>query len=390
MGSFRKTLRKFIPLRASVFEKSRVQLEREIEQLHAHNDALTQSVVQINNLLKLTNEQNDNICKQISELNECELAFQESINQKLAGFQESIISKIEELQVSNSSMLTESQESYKLMIEELKESNADLKRSVTSNHDNLLARTKEIYEKTSRLENEINNQVKPGLMQTLNVSREILWAEVFKQTITGSKWLHDVSFSPGRWAVGYPFLYTLYKALTEGMPKRILDLGLGQSSIMIQRYCHEYPDVTHIVVEHDKNWIEFFEKSNQIPTNSDILLLDLMFIDYPPATTPVRVYDSFAERLGGQKFDLISIDGPFGFDMKELSRIDVLSILPDCLFESFIIIIDDCHRTGESNMVKLILDKLSEAGISPATGEYKGEKNVMVICSIDNSFLCSV
>ena len=379
MGSFKKMIRKFIPLRASVFEKSRVRLEKEIEQLHTQNDGLAQSVAQNTDLLELINEKNNNIQKQMNELEENESEFQESI-----------ISRIEELRISNSSMLAELQESTRLMLEELRESKADLKKSTELNHESLLARISEIRERASRLENEIDNQVKPGLMQTLNISREILWAEVFQQTIIGSKWLHDASFSPGRWAVGYPFLYTLYKALSEGKPKRILELGLGQSSVMIQRYCNEYPDATHFVVEHDKSWIEFYESSNRIPTNFHTMLLDLKFIDYPPATTPVRVYDSFAERFGGQKFDLISIDGPFGFDMKELSRIDILSILPDCLFESFIIIIDDYHRIGEFNTVKLILEKLNEAGINHTTGEYKGEKSVMVICSIDKSFLCSV
>ena len=65
---------------------------------------------------------------------------------------------------------------------------------------------------------------------------EVLWGEIFRDTIVNSIWLKDKSFSPGRWAAGYPFLYALYRVLDEARPKRILELGLGQTTRMIGQY----------------------------------------------------------------------------------------------------------------------------------------------------------
>ena len=35
----------------------------------------------------------------------------------------------------------------------------------------------------------------------LGVSSEVMWAEIYNDTIEGSNWLIDTSFSPGRWAI---------------------------------------------------------------------------------------------------------------------------------------------------------------------------------------------
>ena len=74
----------------------------------------------------------------------------------------------------------------------------------------------------------------------------------------------------------------------------------------------------------------------------------------PECQHEVRAYKGFEDRFKEEKFDLISIDGPFGYDMKELARIDALRILPNALAPSFTIMVDDYNRKGEQNMVKLI------------------------------------
>ena len=78
---------------------------------------------------------------------------------------------------------------------------------------------------------------------------EAVWAQIFNNTISESLWLKDKTFSPGRWAVGYPYLYVMYRVLNETRPKRILELGLGQSTRMIAQYAAAFQDVEHIVVE---------------------------------------------------------------------------------------------------------------------------------------------
>ena len=78
-------------------------------------------------------------------------------------------------------------------------------------------------------------------------SDEILWAEIFHDASSNSTWLHDKAFSAGRWAVGYQYLYSVYRILDEVKPKNILELGLGQSTRLLGQYASENVDVSHTV-----------------------------------------------------------------------------------------------------------------------------------------------
>jgi len=74
----------------------------------------------------------------------------------------------------------------------------------------------------------------------------------------------------------------------------------------------------------------------------------------------------------------------------DYARIDILRILPDCLEDSFIILIDDYNRSGEQEMVKRLETVLKDAGIKFSRGIYSGEKQLAVVTSEDWSFLCSL
>ncbi len=218
---------------------------------------------------------------------------------------------------------------------------------------------------------------------------EVLWGEIFRDTIAGSNWLTDRSFSPGRWAAGYPFLYALYRTLDEQKPKRILELGLGQTTRMIAQYAAAHEDVQHIVVEHDSAWISFFQKSFALSDRSRILTLSLEEHAYLEDDA-VLSYGSFSDALQGQRFDLLSIDGPFGGNANLYARVDVLRMLPDCLADSFAILLDDCDRSGERRTLAQMEQKLKECGIAYRIGRYAGQKETRVIVSEDWRFLCSM
>ena len=100
--------------------------------------------------------------------------------------------------------------------------------------------------------------------------------------------------------MGYPFLYVLYRILDEAKPRRILELGLGQSTKMISQYALSDPAVEHTVVEHDPVWIDFFKKQNASLANTKI-------VELPAEIRPfndfdgVRAYKGFAETFSGQE-----------------------------------------------------------------------------------------
>lgn len=144
---------------------------------------------------------------------------------------------------------------------------------------------------------------------------DILWANIYHDTIVQSDWLLDKTISPGgdgRWAVGYNFLYALYRILDEMHPKNILELGLGQSTRLTGQYAG-YFKARHAVVEHDKDWADFF------------------FHGWKSETKQTHIYltDIEEREIDGEKYfaycnfdhivndlpapcNLILIDGPFG------------------------------------------------------------------------------
>lgn len=220
-------------------------------------------------------------------------------------------------------------------------------------------------------------------------AQEAIWANVFHDTISQSSWLSQKNFSPGRWAVGYPILYVMYRILNEVRPKHILELGLGQSTRMISQYAAAFDDVEHIVIEHDQEWIDFFTNDFSLSPRSHIIRLDREMVPFKDAEQ-VRVFSGFQEVISGKKFDFILIDAPFGGDMKQYARIDVLGSLPECLSNSFVILIDDCNRNGEKNTVQEMKLRLKKYSVEYEEGIYRSEKDSVILTSKDIKFLCSM
>lgn len=220
-------------------------------------------------------------------------------------------------------------------------------------------------------------------------SDEILWAEIFNNTIYGSSWLEDKTFSLGRWAIGYPCAYVLYRVLNELNPKNILELGLGQSTRLTGQYAEHYDVEKHLVVEHDPEWINFFSRNYTLPEVTQIVHCPWKYGEYK-GVEGIREFDGFRESVGNNQFDLIVIDAPFGGDMKTFARIDVLKMLPGCLSKSFVVIFDDCNRSGENHTYNEMLQVLDDSSVEYKTGIYQGDKTIKIICSPDYSFVTSM
>lgn len=250
---------------------------------------------------------------------------------------------------------------------------------------------KSVIEKLENKVEDNNKEIKRiierqgGLGRTTN---EILWSMIFNNTINQDSWLKDKSFSPGRWAAGYPMLYVIYRVLNEFKPKNILELGLGQTTKMISQYVKSNDGINHIVVEHDKEWTKFFLEDVTLPKETKMLFLDLENSDF--LETKVCRYSGFKDKLKDQKYDFIIIDAPYGGDENVYSRVDMLDLIPNCLAQSFVIIMDDYNRAGEKNTINLLLEKLTEISCEYTTRSYEGQKSTFIITSRENSFLCSL
>ena len=276
----------------------------------------------------------------------------------------------------------EKQEKTISELREVAEKTLEIQKCTQKKYSDLNEQIEELQEK--------NEMLKIGLDKEIGISKEAVWAEIFNNTINSSEWLKKKKFSPGRWALGYPALFALYRILDEFRPQNILELGLGQSSVMTIQYVKTSSQINHTIVEHDKSWIDFFKKSHEMNENSHIIQMDIEYINYKDAEL-VRVYKDFLLELKNNKtFDLILIDAPIGGDMKVYSRIDVLSLIPEYLGNQFVIILDDVNRMQEKRTIREIDNKLKESGIQAKHEIYSGEKETCVWASENWDFLLSM
>lgn len=225
--------------------------------------------------------------------------------------------------------------------------------------------------------------------ETLGYARENNWGIVFNNTIDNCEWFEDQALSLGRWAIGYQCAYVLFRILDEVKPKKILEMGLGQSTKILGQYASYHENIQHKVVESDLSWIEFFRNNYKLSDNTNIVHCDCEFSDYKEAKD-IRVFAGFGEKIAGDQFDLIVIDAPVGGDMKDYSRIDILRCLPECLADTFVIVIDDAERSGEQNTWNAMKYKLEEANIPYAAGLYRGKKFAGIIVSENLKFLLTM
>ncbi|MGE6220834.1 hypothetical protein ACQKCH_13480 [Nubsella zeaxanthinifaciens] len=216
-------------------------------------------------------------------------------------------------------------------------------------------------------------------------SEELIWAAVFNSTISDSEWLKNKSFSPGRWAAGYPLLYILYRIYNDIKPKSVLEFGVGETTKLGYQYATHHK-TNYQVVEHDEKWLSFFcEEKYDIKKH----LIKTSISEQQFNGFPTNIYDNLIEKIGKEKYDLIIIDGPFG--SPHFSRNQILEIVNnDNLASSFVIIMDDYNRKGEQETIDLLKINLSKKSITYYEGIYSGQKDSLIICSENYRFLCSL
>ena len=226
---------------------------------------------------------------------------------------------------------------------------------------------------------------------------ELTWANVFHDATAGCSWFPKEGLPcwPGRGAAGYQYMYVAYRILNELRPKSILEIGMGQSTRLIGQYIktrdteHDY---NHYCVEHDADWAKICQEQWPLDTGrSHVVILPLGIMSFSDSKGNNRdtvIYNGFYDSFKGKTFDLISIDGPYGYNDPLYSRIDILELLPGCLGNDFCILVDDYNRSGEQRTVEAICMKLDENKIKYDSAVYRGEKKMCVIASESWSFLC--
>jgi hypothetical protein len=217
--------------------------------------------------------------------------------------------------------------------------------------------------------------------------QEIEWAHIYHDSIRGRKWLEELAIHPGRWAANYSMLYLLVRILSDYKPDKILEFGLGESSKIISKFLeHELTQSTHIIVEHDTEWVESFSSRFTLSERSSLLHLEL---------ESKMIHQFLAKSYKGlrgrivESYNLYVIDGPPVSE--RYSRYDICFLADN--FKStdeFIIIMDDYNRKGEQDTAGDLVKLISDKGIQAYTGTYTGKKSQLVIVTASYRGILSV
>lgn len=143
-------------------------------------------------------------------------------------------------------------------------------------------------------------------------------------------------------------------------PKRICQLGCGQTTNIFQQYCQKYSDKILISIEHDKNWAYKNTIIFPLIQNSNITIEGNIYNN-------INKYDGFEEWLVIQKpFDFICIDGPPGWGFREnytYSRVQLLSfILLNKINHNSFVLFHDSQRENSQKTLKEFQKLLTEKG----------------------------
>ena len=223
--------------------------------------------------------------------------------------------------------------------------------------------------------------------EILSVNKELLWSQIYHDSIRGYSSLQDLSLNIGRWAGNYAFFYYLFRVLKDARPKSILELGLGESTKFISTFIeNEITDCRHLVVEHDQTWLKNFNKSFILGNKTKVESLKLDKLEFKES-----MVTTYHKRLASipDLYEFYLVDGPFG--SPEYSRIDILSLadrFPKA--HEFVILFDDTNRKGEQNTFQLLVEKLKGNGFDIGQTHAQGTKRVSLIATPAFKWLTSI
>jgi hypothetical protein len=232
-----------------------------------------------------------------------------------------------------------------------------------------------------------NSELKSRIDSVLANSNELQWANIYHDSIRGIPFINSLSLNIGRWAGNYSFFYVLNRILNEAKPKTILELGLGESTKMVSLYLSNHlVHSNHIIIEHDKEWIENFKANFSLDKKSEIVHLNLIEIEKNGFKT--QCYEDLHNKIN-RKFNLYIVDGPWGSN--RFSRINILPFVEKITqLDEFIILMDDTNRIGEQDTLNEILKILNENNITNFIGSYSGIKTSTLVVSKSYKYFCSL
>jgi hypothetical protein len=187
----------------------------------------------------------------------------------------------------------------------------------------------------------------------------------------------DDTFYPVGSAANYSLLYLILRCLRELNIANVLELGCGQSTLLIDKVKTKM-NLSYDVctVEHD----DFWSKSMAQNVQHDIVSVELAPIEVAGRTIDYYCLDAFLRE--DRKFDFIVVDGPPAYKKEsKYARMGCVAVIDRCLASDFVLVLDDTERDGEAAAVAACRDRLRGRGIDFQENQIVAAKRQHVFCS---------
>lgn len=181
----------------------------------------------------------------------------------------------------------------------------------------------------------------------------------------------DRPLYPVRSAATYSYLYLLLRICTELPVRRVLELGAGQSTLLLDDLAAR-GDLEITTLEHDADW------AARVDTQSN----HARIVRCPLARREIRGRHAEAYEPGDAvdgRFDVLLVDGPRG--RRRHSRRGALEFIESSLSEEFVIVFDDAERRGELDTISETLKLLDARGTDYSTTLVRSVNSQFVIAT---------
>ncbi|MQX37108.1 class I SAM-dependent methyltransferase [Roseospira navarrensis] len=181
------------------------------------------------------------------------------------------------------------------------------------------------------------------------VTDEVLYFEVFRDRLRALDL--PLIYRPFGAGANASLLFLIVRLIELHRPARVLDLGGGQSTLLLDALSDRFP-MTLQTVESDPGWRDDLAAR----VRHDVRLC--------PAET--RRHDGHAMRayalpddVRAGPYDLILVDGPGG--ARRFGRVGALDVIPAALTPGGVVVFDDTHRPGERETAALAESRIAAA-----------------------------
>ncbi|MBD3192463.1 MAG: hypothetical protein GF308_17620 [Candidatus Heimdallarchaeota archaeon] len=197
----------------------------------------------------------------------------------------------------------------------------------------------------------------------------------------------DFPVFPDNHAANASFLYFLFKVFQIIKPKRILELGSGQSTNFTSRYLQENEEAKALILENNEDWYQQFKP--KLIDSPRLRYLFAPLLELKVGRRTCQWYSTDILEKEKTTYDLLIIDGPVG--TLNFSRLGIVKYLPKVIDPAdFLIIFDDAQRKGEKDTIKVVKKKLRKKEIPFEQFTIYGLKKQTCISSPDKGFLNTI